>query len=108
MIGKCTHDVQVARTDFVESRDAMCKDPFLVGYVDAEPLTHKDMGTDAGREIVVTLGVTGGFLGPELIAEYRVEIQSTFQGFERERLVQLFLPGNEVLLQGHGNLALIR
>ena len=73
MIGKCTDNIQVARTDFVERRDATGKQPFLVGDVKPKPLAYECMGTDTGREIIISLRVSVGFLGPEFITEDGME-----------------------------------
>ena len=98
MIGKCTDNIQVARTDFVERRDATGKQPFLVGDVKPKPLAYECMGTYTGREIIISLRVSVGFLGPEFITEDRIEIKPTFQRLECKRIVQLLSPWNVILL----------
>ena len=66
------------------------------------------MGTDTGREIIISLRVSVGFLGPEFITEDRIEIKPTFQRLECKRIVQLLSPWNVILLQGKCHLGVIR
>ena len=82
MIGKSTDYIEVASTDFIKSRDTPRKESFLVGNVETKPLADEEVSADPCREIVISFRVSVGFLRPEFIAEYGVEINSAFQWLE--------------------------
>ena len=107
MVGKSTDHIEVAGADFIKSRDTPRKESFLVGDVETEALPDEKMSADPCREVVISFRVSVGFFRPKFIAEHGVEINAALQRLECPCLVQLLAPRNEVLLQGHRELALI-
>lgn len=107
MVGDSTYQIEVAGAQLVIACNTVGEHTFSVGYQELYALPHKQMGTHAGGESIVSAGITVGLGGPEFIVENRIHIDATRKRVGMDRGAQRETPRCKALPEGERELGIV-
>lgn len=101
------HDVDVVGAQLVEEAEALDIFAAVVGHGLCEALAHKHVRTQAGGERIIAALIFCWLLGPEVVAEHRVQVDATLQRLNAPSVAYENRPRNVVLLHRHRDLGVV-